>query len=297
MRRIRFCAYQYADQPLDELMRRWKQAEELGFDVLWNCDAINDPDFPRVPFFEATSILTAMAMHTSTIRVGTLVNSLIFRNPAVVAKAAMTIDHLSGGRLEFGFGGGVLEADHRNSGVAWWSGGERVARFREAIHIVDLMLRNEVTTWSGEHYRVDGAEMVPGPVQEPRPPFSIPAHGPKMLRIAAEYADSWSSWGGDDVETEEHMFEVTQERSRLFDELCKQLGRDPRSIWHSLVVYPPLTPWESVEYFRDMVGRYGEIGIDEFVLYWPRKWRDAPHEDAVFEEVAREVMPALRSGR
>ena len=105
MRRIRFCAYQYADQPLDELLRRWKRAEELGFDVLWNCDAINDPDFPRVPFFEATSILTAMAMHTSTIRVGTLMNSRIFRNPAVVAKAAMTIDHISGGRLEFGFGG------------------------------------------------------------------------------------------------------------------------------------------------------------------------------------------------
>ncbi len=159
------------------------------------------------------------------------------------------------------------------------------------------MLRNEVTTWSGEHYRVEGAEMIPRPVQRPRPPISIPAHGPKMLRIAAEYADSWSSWGGYDVETEEQMFAVTQERSRLFDELCTQLGRDPRTIWHSLVVFPPLTPWESVEYFRDVVGRYGEIGIDEFVLYWPRKWRDAPHEDAVFEEVAREVIPALRSER
>jgi len=295
-RRIRFCAYQYADQPLDELGRRWKRAEELGFDVLWNCDAINDPDVPRVPFFEATSILTAMAIHTSTIRVGTLINSLIFRNPAVVAKAAMTIDHISGGRLEFGFGGGVLEADHRNSGVPWWSGSERVARFREAIHIVDLMFRNEVTTWSGEYYRVDDVELIPGPVQKPRPPVSIPAHGPKMLRLAAEYADAWSSWGGYGIETEEQMFAVTRERSQLFDDLCAQLERDPRAIWHSLVVFPPLTPWESVEYFLDMVGRYGEIGIDEFVLYWPRKWRDAPHEDAVFEEVAREVIPAIREG-
>jgi alkanesulfonate monooxygenase SsuD/methylene tetrahydromethanopterin reductase-like flavin-dependent oxidoreductase (luciferase family) len=118
-----------------------------------------------------------------------------------------------------------------------------------------------------------------------------------MLRIAAEYADSWSSWGGYGVETEEQMFAVTQERSARFNERCIQLGRDPRTIWHSLVVFPPLTPWESVEYFRDMVGRYNEIGIDEFVLYWPRKWRDAPREDAVFEQVAREVIPALRSER
>ena len=63
------------------------------------------------------------------------------------------------------------------------------------------------------------------------------------------------------------------------------------------MIYPPLTPWESVGYFRDMVGRYGEIGIDEFVLYWPGKWRDAPQEDSVFEEVARVVIPALRTGR
>jgi hypothetical protein len=91
------------------------------------------------------------------------------------------------------------------------------------------------------------------------------------------------------------MFGVTRDRSRLFDDISARIGRDPRTIWHSLVVFPPLTPWESVEYFCDMVGRYGEIGIDEFVLYWPRKWRDAPHEDSVFEEVAREVMPALRT--
>jgi alkanesulfonate monooxygenase SsuD/methylene tetrahydromethanopterin reductase-like flavin-dependent oxidoreductase (luciferase family) len=290
---IRFCAYQYANRPLPELEQRWKQAEDMGFDVVWNCDTLNEPDHPRATMFEATCILTAMAMRTSTIRIGTLVTNLILRNPAVVAKAAMTIDQMSHGRLEVGFGGGVMETDHAASGVPWWPAAERVARYREAVHIVDQMLRNDVTTWHGEYYRVENAEMYPRPVQTPRPPLTIPAHGPSMLHVAAQYADTWSSWGGYHIETEAQMFAATRERSTRFDDLCDELGRDPGRIRHSLVCFPPLTPWESLEYFRDMVGRYHGIGIDEFVLYWPQTWRDMPREEAVFEEAARQ-LPVLR---
>jgi alkanesulfonate monooxygenase SsuD/methylene tetrahydromethanopterin reductase-like flavin-dependent oxidoreductase (luciferase family) len=236
-----------------------------------------------------------MALHTSRIRVGTLVNTLIYRNPAVVAKTAMTIDHVSGGRLELGFGGGVLPSDHAASGVSWWQAPERVARFREAVQLVDRLLRNEVTSWSGEYYGVENAEMCPRPIQQPRPPLTVPAHGPSMLRVAAEYADSWSSWGGYQIETEEQMFDVTRERCARFDDLCVQFGRDPRTVWHSLVCFPPLRPWDSVGYFGDMISRYNEIGIDEFVLYWPQTWHEHAHEEAVFEEIAREVMPALRN--
>jgi hypothetical protein len=69
----------------------------------------------------------------------------------------------------------------------------------------------------------------------------------------------------------------------------------PTAIRHSIVCFPPLTPWESVDYVEQMVGSYGEIGIDDFVLYWPRRWRDVPHEDAVFERVTAEVLPRLRA--
>ena len=224
---IRFCAYQYANRPLPELEQRWQQAEDMGFDALWNCDTLNEPDHPRTMMFEATCILTAMAMRTSRIRIGTLVTNLILRNPAVVAKAAMTVDHLSGGRLELGFGGGVMEADHAASGVAWWPAAERVARYREAVHVVDQMLRHEVTTWQGDYYGVENAEMCPRPVQRPRPPLTIPAHGPSMLRVAAEYAETWSSWGGYHIETEPQMFAATRDRSALFDDLSAELGRDP----------------------------------------------------------------------
>jgi hypothetical protein len=117
-----------------------------------------------------------------------------------------------------------------------------------------------------------------------------------MLAIAAQYADSWSQWGGNDVETEADLHRITAERCARFDELADGQGRDPRDIRHSLVCYPPLTPWESRDYFTDMVGRFRSVGIDEFVLYWPAVWRpDAAHEADVFETVAREVIPELRA--
>ena len=130
---IRFCAYQYQNLPLRELQGRWRRAEELGFDVLWNVDTVVDPDRPRSTMFDGPATLAVMAVTTAGIRIGTLVT-----------------------------------------------------------------------------------------------------------------------------------------------------------------IFPPLTPWESAWYFRDMVGRYAGIGIDEFVLYWPRTWRDDPREDRVFEQVCADVIPGLR---
>ena len=290
---IRFCAYQYQNRPVSELEVRWRRAEELGFDVLWNVDTVVEPDHPRSMMLDGPSTLTVMAVRTERIRLGTLVTSLYFRQPVTVAKAAVTVDHLSGGRLEIALSVGDPAAGEGAAGVTWGAG-ERVRRFAEFVDLLDRLLTHEVTTFDGEFYRCRDAETIPLSVQKPRPPITIAAHGPRMLQIAAERADSWSSWGGYDVETEEQMFSVTRDRSRRFDDLCVEAGRDPRSIRHSLVAFYALTPWESVDYFRDMVGRYAEIGIDEWVLYWPRTWRDSSHEDRVFEQVCAETIPSLR---
>jgi alkanesulfonate monooxygenase SsuD/methylene tetrahydromethanopterin reductase-like flavin-dependent oxidoreductase (luciferase family) len=170
-----------------------------------------------------------------------------------------------------------------------------VARFAEFVELVDLLLTQEVTDYDGRYYSCTGAEVIPQPLQRPRPPLTIAAHGPKMLAIAARRAESWSQWGGYDVTTEDDFYRVSAERCRRFDDLCAAADRDPRGVRHSLVCFPPLTPWESRGYFEEMVGRMREVGIDEFVLYWPRTWRpEAEHEQAVFEEVTTEVMPALR---
>ena len=290
---IRFCAYQYQNLPLRKLEERWRRAEELGFDVLWNVDTVVDPDRPRSTMFDGPATLAVMAARTAAIRIGTLVTSLYFRSPVTAAKAAVTVDHISGGRLEIALGVGDPSAGEGAAGVTW-SVGERVRRFAEFVDLFDRLLSNEVTTFDGEFYRCREAETVPLSVQRPRPPITIAAHGPKMLELAAARADGWSSWGGYDVETEEQMFAFTRDRSARFDDLCARVGRDPTAVRHSFCVFPPLTPWESAEYFRDMVGRYAGIGIDEFVLYWPRNWRDKPREDRVFERVCADVIPSLR---
>jgi len=293
---LRFCAYQYQHLSLDALQQRWRDAERLGFDVVWNCDTVVEPDRHRHAMFDGPATLTMMAAGTTAIRVGTLVSSLYFRHPVTLAKAVVTVDHLSGGRIEVALGVGDPSAGAMAAGVDW-SAGEQVARFAEFVELLDLLLRQEVTSYQGRFYRCAEAQTVPLPVQRPRPPVTIAAHGPKMLRIAAEHGDGWSSWGGYGVVTEDDFHSVTTDRSRRFDDLCVAAGRDPSTIRHSLVCFPPLTPWQSVEYFHDMVGRFAEIGIDEFVLYWPQTWREAPGEDAVFEEVTTTLIPRLRASR
>jgi alkanesulfonate monooxygenase SsuD/methylene tetrahydromethanopterin reductase-like flavin-dependent oxidoreductase (luciferase family) len=291
---LRFCAYQYQHLPLDVLRRRCQDAEQLGFDVLWNCDTVIEPDRARHAMFDGPTTLALMAEWTNTIRVGTLVASMYFRHPVTLTKAAMTVDHLSGGRVEVGLGVGDPSAGAKAIGVDW-PPAEQVARFREFVELVDLLLRQPVTTYAGAYYRCQEAETIPLPVQQPRPPVTIAAHGPKMLQIAARHADGWSSWGGYGVVTEQDFYAATADRCHRFDELCAQAGRDPSTIRHSLVCFPPLTPWRSVEYFTDMVGRFTEIGIDEFVLYWPQSWGENAHEDAVFEQVATTAIPRMRS--
>src|SRR5215470_5069503 len=181
---LRFCAYQYQHLPLDALRGRWRDAERSGFDVLWNCDTVVEPDRPRHIMFDGPATLTMMAAETGRIRIWTLVTSLYFWQPVTFAKAAVTVDHLSGGRVELALGVGDPSAGAKASGVDWPTG-ERVARFGEFVDLVDLLLRQEVTTYHGQFYRCEEAETVPLPVQQPRPPMTIAAHGPRMLRIAA----------------------------------------------------------------------------------------------------------------
>ena len=116
---LRFCAYQYQHLPLDVLHRRWRDAERFGFDVLWNCDTVVEPDRVQHTMFDGPVTLTLMAAGTTSIRVGTLVTSLYFRHPVTLTKAAMTVDHLSGGRAELALGVGDPRRARRLPG---WTG-------------------------------------------------------------------------------------------------------------------------------------------------------------------------------
>jgi alkanesulfonate monooxygenase SsuD/methylene tetrahydromethanopterin reductase-like flavin-dependent oxidoreductase (luciferase family) len=287
---VRFGICTDQNLPFETLVERWLYFEELGFDSAWDCDHFNQPSRPDGPYFEGWTLLAALAARTERIRIGVLVSSNTFRHPALIAQQAVTLDHISNGRLELGLGAGWFVPEHERFGIPFQPPRERVDRFREAVEIVDSLLRTETTTFEGRYYRLAHAYVRPAPIQKPRPPLTLGAHRPRMLRICAEYADSWNSFG-----TVEEM----RQRNEILDEYCAAISRDPREIrrsfygWASQMNEQGLPdPWQSTGAFEDVVGRYLEVGIDEFVIDQPR-----PEQLAVLEQVATDVVPRLRGGR
>ena len=283
------------------ILQRCQHIERLGFDSVWVADHfVNYRDLTQ-PWFEAWTLLTGLATQTTRIRIGTLVTAIPLRNPAVLARQALTLDHISNGRLELGLGTGAAgDIGYKMAGIEDWTAAERVARFREAIFIIDSMLSNEVTSYEGKYYRVDGAVMRPPSVQQPRPPITIAALGPAMLKITAQYADKWNSYPGVGL-TGEEAVNVTRARSEMLDEYCAQIGRDPASIRRSYLSYGRVSgpsPFDSVDYFEEYVGRYREIGIEELIFYYPpTEWYPLGNkaQDETFERIATEVIPRLRN--
>jgi F420-dependent oxidoreductase-like protein len=278
---VRFGIVTDQNLPWPALVERWRVFEALGFDSAWDCDHFIQPSRPTGPYFEAWTLLAALAAVTDRIRIGVLVSCNTFRHPSLLAKEALTVDHVSNGRLELGLGAGWYEPEHPMFGIEMPPPGELVARYREAVELVDSLLRNDTTSYAGQFYQVREAPMRPRPVQQPRPPLMLAAHKRKMLRIVAEYADTWNSFG-----TVDEM----RDRNAMLDEHCADIGRDPKQIVRSLYGWAammPHDPWQSLDAFQDMVGRYAEAGVNEFLIDQPR-----PEQQAVLERVAAEIFPA-----
>lgn len=273
-------------RPWSAMVERWRLVERLGFDSCWLPDHLVPPFGAGGPFFEAWTLLAALATQTERVRIGVLVSCNTFRHPSLLAKQAATVDHVSGGRLELGLGAGWFETEHEMFGIELPEPAELVGRFREAVEVIDLLLRRDTATYDGRYYRLREAPFHPAPIQRPRPPLTLGAHGPKMLRIVAEYADRWNSTGT-----------VAQmgDRNRILDEQCAMVGRDPRDILRSHLYVPALLPderpWDSLDAYHDFIGRFREAGVTEFVMHPP------PDERLdLLERVAAEVLPVLRSG-
>jgi alkanesulfonate monooxygenase SsuD/methylene tetrahydromethanopterin reductase-like flavin-dependent oxidoreductase (luciferase family) len=287
--------------PWPSMVERFGVAEALGFDSAWVVDHFVNPAMHTGRWFEGWTMLAALAARTSRVRLGALVTSISFRNPAMLAKAALTIDHISEGRLELGLGAGGQPQDHTMTGSEPWPAAERVARFGEFVTIVDGLLQSqEPYSYQGHYYRVHDAIMTPGPVQRPRPPLTIGATGPKMLAIAARFADTLNTSGGGGGRrahelTPADAVENVRRRNEQLDEICAQQGRDPHTLRRSLLAgggSSPENPWQSVDAFADFVGRYREAGISEFLLYYPSR---AEQAYGYFERIARELLPRLRT--
>jgi alkanesulfonate monooxygenase SsuD/methylene tetrahydromethanopterin reductase-like flavin-dependent oxidoreductase (luciferase family) len=193
--------------------------------------------FPKVgALLESWTTLAAMASSTSRIRIGTLVTNITYRNPVLLAKEVITIDHLSSGRLDVGIGAaGTRVDDALVAGVEEWDKSERAARFGEFVELVEGLLAGRFDAFEGLYYRTKGFGRGPWPVQEPRPPLVIAAHGPKALRIAARFADTWNAMAGFGRKGEQLVGFLRESNSRL-DEFAVEAGRDPRDVRRSVLV-------------------------------------------------------------
>jgi alkanesulfonate monooxygenase SsuD/methylene tetrahydromethanopterin reductase-like flavin-dependent oxidoreductase (luciferase family) len=269
-----------------ETRERMKWFESLGFESLWLTDHLTRTANPGEPYLEAWTLLSALAIEIEQVRLGVLVSSNTFRHPSVLAKMAVTVDHISNGRLELGVGAGWFKTEHEMFGLDFPETGELVERYAEALDLLDRFLTNDVTTFHGEYYSLQEAPNRPPPVQQPRMPIMIGAHGPRMIRLAARYADTWNTRGTP---------EEVRQRNLLMDEACRAIDRDPREVKRSLLYVIAQMheerPWDSVDAFVDFVGRFSEAGVQQFIVQPPD-----PSEFAMVERVAQDVIPSLRTG-
>ncbi|GAA1614991.1 LLM class flavin-dependent oxidoreductase [Actinoplanes couchii] len=298
---LRFGLKTYDAAPWDELRHRWRDHEAAGFDALWAGDHVwstRDGDgAPARPRFDSWLMAAGIAAVTSRVDVGTLVSPIGLRNPAVLGKQAVTLDHLSGGRAVAGIGSGGNPLDGAAAGIPAWPSDEKAARLGEYARIVRSYLRGADVDVDGEFYRSHGVS-APAPV---RGRLLIAAHTRASIAAAAAHADVWNSYGvlfsqlrAGVVLTPEQSLAATRRRARWLDEECERIGRDPAEITRSfMLAFTRDTPWTSVQNFRDTIGRYADIGITEFMFPFPLQ---GEHDDDVFAEVVADVMPRLQAG-
>ena len=295
---LRFQVLSLPSAPWDVLRRRFLRLEELGIEVGAVADHFVDWTNPRNDWFESWSLLGALASVTSTIRLTTCVTQIPLRNPAMLARQALTLDHVSNGRIEIGLGTGIeVDPSYAMIGIPNWTAAERVARFGEYVAIVDQLLANEVSSFAGKYYEIEEAVMNPRPVQSPRPPLLVAAMGPAMIRHAARHADIWNSLSFD-ADFEVQLAE-TKARCETVDAACAAIGRDPASLLRSYTMFDArarpkggtIDYYESNDLFVDHVNRIRELGIDEIGLYYPLD----PSQVAKFEAICTDVLPTLRA--
>jgi alkanesulfonate monooxygenase SsuD/methylene tetrahydromethanopterin reductase-like flavin-dependent oxidoreductase (luciferase family) len=191
------------------------------------------------------------------------------RHPALLAKQAATVDCISGGRLDLGLGSGYFEREHAWLGVPFLTPGGRVERLREAVEVIDRLLRDRHLSYHGRFYHLDDAPLVPPPVQQPRPPLIIAGMGKKALRVVAAHADTWV-WEGGGLEGVEHPLAEIRARNLLLDEYCDSIGRAPGTLERAYYAgwAKGEAPFLSRNAFQEFIAQYQEAGVQRFIFSW-----------------------------
>jgi alkanesulfonate monooxygenase SsuD/methylene tetrahydromethanopterin reductase-like flavin-dependent oxidoreductase (luciferase family) len=241
----------------DELVRRVRLAEELGFDGAWGFDHLK-PMYGEGPgeTFEGMTTLAGLAAATSTIRLGLLVTGVTYRYPSMLAAQALTVDHASHGRLELALGAAWFDEEHRELGIPFPPPSERFDLLQDTLEIVTRLFTGEVVSYEGRRVSLHEARMRPLPVQLPHPPIWIGGSGPRRtLPLVARYADVWHSWGTPNS---------LREPNARIDELATEAGRDPSSIMRASSL-----SLDDLDTARKHAAKWQETGYGYLVCGWP----------------------------
>jgi F420-dependent oxidoreductase-like protein len=262
---------------IEQLRSVWRTADEGGFDHVWDFDHLASigPNGPDGPIYEGWALQAAMAEATKRVRIGCMVSGNTYRNPVVLAKLAVTVDHLSGGRLEFGIGAAWAEVEHEMYGIEGLD--HRVGRLSESLQIIKSLFTNERTDFEGRYYHFKDAIANPKPIQKPHPPIWIGASGESTLRLTARHADVWNISGGDAA--------AVKQLIGKFEAACDAVGRKASDVRFSIQFGSDRFDREQL---LDVSGQYYELGVTEQVVYLRG---DRP--DRLAEQIA-EVLPDLR---
>ncbi|TME51037.1 MAG: TIGR03560 family F420-dependent LLM class oxidoreductase [Chloroflexi bacterium] len=259
-----------------ELVERVQFADGAGFDGAWVFDHFTPLyGYPNGPCLEGWTLLAGLASVTSRIRLGVLVSGITYRHPSILAAEAITVDHLSNGRLEIGMGAAWHQPEHEALGVPFPPIKERAERLEEGVQVMRLLMTKDRASFKGHHYRLDHASYHPRPLQQPHPPIWIGAGGEQlMLPIVARQADAWHAFGSD---------ESLARKSRLLDQLAEKAGRDPKTILRSASLSLS-RPWDQV---RRRAAQLRAAGFGYLIAEWPSEGKGR------LEEFVDKVMPEL----
>lgn len=275
--------------PIDAQHEAWRVADAAGFDHLWLFDhliAIHQ-ESPQ-PIYDGWTMLAAMARVTSRARFGLNVTGNLYRHPGLLAKIAVTVDHLSGGRLEMGLGAGWNEPEFATYGMTFpKSPAERIGRLDEACRVLKLLWTETRATFDGHFYQLTDAIAEPKPLQKPHPPIWIGGNGPKRtLRVAAKHADVWSC---DVWPTSAKTLEPAYALAKVLDDHCEAVGRDPKTIRraHALLV-------DGSDGALEIAETSVRAGFSDFLLIPMRALSPQGDLRAGVEDAAR-LLPRLRA--
>ena len=256
----------------DELVRRVRLAEDLGFDGVWGFDHF-EPMYGDGPgeTFEGMTTLAALAGVTERIRLGLLVTGVTYRHPSVLAAQALTVDHASHGRLELAIGAAWFDKEHRELGIPFPPTATRFDLLHDALEILTRLYTGETVSYEGRLVSLHDAQLRPIPVQKPHPPIWVGGTGPRRtLPLVARYADVWHAFGTPNS---------LREANARVDELAAEAGRDPKAIMRAGSL-----SLDDLETALKHAEKWQEAGYGYLVCGWPGAG------DAQVESFARHVV-------